>query len=157
VPRRERVLDAVLPGGEPVHRAVKVILVTARDSQHLAQRAGGGLPAQPAGDGQLGIRRDHLRDHHRGHQVPLPRRHRVDQLLQAQRPRRAQHRGDMPVRQAPGDLERALCRRGRRGLALQHRRQGVDLGLGPGRQVGQGAVPHLARLAVAFPQQHRGR
>ena len=62
-----------------------------------------------------------------------------------------------PSRQAPGDLERAPRGGGRGGLALQHPGQRVDLRLGPGRQVGQGAVLHLARLAVAFPQQHRRR
>ena len=132
VPRRERVLDLLLPGGEPVHRAVEVILVTARHAQHLAQGAGRGLSLQAAGDGQLGVRRDDLRDRHRGHQVPLPGGLRVDQLFQAQRPRRAQHRGDVPVRQAAGDLERALHGGGRGGLALEHPGQGVDLGLGPG-------------------------
>ena len=40
------------------------------------------------------------------HQIPLPRRHRVEQFVDAQRPRGAQHRRDMPVRQAAGDLER---------------------------------------------------
>ena len=157
VPGREGVLDLVLPGGQPVHRGVQVILITAAQAQDLAQRAGGGLLAQPAGDAQLGVRRDHLRDRHRGHQVPLPRRLGVDQLLQAQLARRAEHGGDVPVRQAAGDLERPLRRRGRRGLAFEHPRQGVDLGLGPGRQVGQGAVLDLARLAVAFAQQHGGR
>ena len=132
VPRRERVLDPVLPGGEPVHRGIQVILIAAAQAQDLAQGTGGGLLPQAAGDAQLGIRRDHLRDHHRGHQVPLPRRHGVDQLLQPQRPRRAEHRGDVPVRQAAGDLERARCGSGRRGLALEHRRQGINLGLGPG-------------------------
>ncbi len=39
-------------------------------AEDLAQRAGRGLIPQPAGDGQLGVRRDHLRDRHRGHQVP---------------------------------------------------------------------------------------
>jgi hypothetical protein len=157
VPGRERVLDLLLPGGEPVHRAVQVILVTARHPQHLAQRAGRGLGLQPAGDGQLGVRRDDLRHRHRGHQVPLPRRRRIEQLLQGQRPRGAQHRGDMPVRQAAGDLERALHGGGRRELAFQHPGQGLDLGLGPRLQVGQGAVLHLACLAVAFAQQYRGR
>jgi hypothetical protein len=63
------------------------------------------LAAQPAGDGQLGVRRDHLRDRHRGHQVPAPGRHRVDQLLQGQLAGRAQDGGDVAVRQAAGDLE----------------------------------------------------
>ena len=157
VPGRERVLDLLLPGGQPVHRAVEVILVAATQVQDLAQGAGGALLAQPAGDGQLGVRCDHLRDCHRGHQVPVPRWHRVDQLFQPQLARGAQHGGGVPVGQAAGDLEGALHGGGRRKLAFQHPRQGVDLRLGPGRQVGQGAVLDLARLAVAFPQQHRGR
>ena len=132
VPGRERVLDPVLPGGQPVHGGVQVILITAACAEGLAQRAGRGLGLQPAGDGQLGARRDHLRDRHRGHQVPLPRRRGVDQLLQPQVPQGAQHCGDVPVRQAPGDLERPLRGRSRRKLALQHPRQRVDLGLGPG-------------------------
>jgi hypothetical protein len=156
VPGRQRVLDLLLPGGEPVHRSIQAVLITAAQAQHLAQRAGRGRRLQPAGDGQLGVRRDHLRHRHRGHQIPLPGWHRVDQLLQPQRPRGAQHRGDVPVRQAAGDLECPLQRRGRR-LAFQYPRQGIDFRPGPGRQVGQGAVLDLARFPVAFAQQHRGR
>jgi len=131
VPGRQRILDAVLPGGQPVHRAIQVILVTAACAEDLAQGTGRGPGAQPAGDGQLGARRDHLRGRHRGHQVPLPRRYRVDQLFQPQLAQRAQHGGDVPVRQAAGDLERALQGGGGR-LAFQHPGQGVDLCLGPG-------------------------
>jgi len=76
--------------------------------------------------------RSYLRDRHRDHQVPLPGRHRVDQLIQAKSPRRAKHGGDVAVRQAAGDLERPVeGGRGRR-LALQHPGQRVELGLGPG-------------------------
>src|SRR5262249_1890398 len=39
----------------------------------------------------------------------------------------------------------------------QHPRQGVDLGLGPGRQVGQGPVLDLAGFPVALAQQDRRR
>jgi len=124
--------------------------------QDLAERAGRGLVAQPAGDGQLGVRRDHLCDHHRGRQVPAPGRRGVDQLLQAEGAHGAQHGGDVAVRQAAGDLERPVQVRGR-GLALEHPGQGVDLGLGPGRQVGQGPVLDLAVLAVAFAEQDGGR
>ena len=155
VPGRQRVLDLLLPGRQPVHRLVQVILIAAAHAEDLAQRAGGGLVPQPAGDGQLGVRRDHLRDRHRGHQVPVPGRHRVDQLLQAQLARRAQDGGDVAVRQAAGDLERPVQVRGGRRLAFQHPGQRVDLGLGPGRQVGQGPVLDLPGLAVAFPQQDR--
>ena len=61
------------------------------------------------------------------------------------------------MRQAAGDLERPVQAGGGRRLALQHPGQGLDLGLGPGRQVGQGAVLDLPGLAVAFPQQDGGR
>ena len=140
-----------------VHRRVQVILITRPQVQDLAQGGGRGLLPQPAGDGQLGVRRDHLRDRHRGDQVPVPGRHRVDELVEAQLAGRAQDGGDVAVRQAAGDLERLVQAGGGRRLALQHPGQRVDLGLGPGRQVGQGPVLDLAGLAVAFPQQDRGR
>jgi hypothetical protein len=157
VPGGQRVLDRLLPAVQVVHRRVQVILIAAAQVQDLAQRCGRGLAAQPAGDGQLGVRRDHLRGRHRGHQVPVPGRHRVDQLLQAQLAGRAEHGGDVAVRQAAGDLERLVEGGGGRRLAFQHPGQGLDLDLGPGRQVGQGPVLDLAVLAVAFPQQDRGR
>jgi hypothetical protein len=153
VPGGQRVLDRVLPGGQVIHRRVQVILVTRPQVQHLARGAGRGFLPEPAGDGQLGVRRDDLRDRHRGHQVPVPRRLGVDQLGQAQLAGRAQDGGDVAVRQAAGDLERPVETDGGRRLALEHPGQGVDLGVGPGRQVGQGAVLDLALFAVAFPQQ----
>ena len=87
----------------------------------------------------------------------MPGRRRVDELVEAQPAGRAQDGGDVAVRQAAGDLERLVEGGGGRRLALQYPGQGLDLGLGPGRQVGQGAVLDLAGLAVAFPQQDRGR
>ena len=155
VPGRERVLDLILPVVQVVHRRVQVILITRPQMQDLAQRTGRRLAAQPAGDRQLGVRCDHLRDRHRDHQVPLPGRLGVDQLVQAQLAGHAQDGGDVAMRQAAGDLERPV-ERGWRRLAFQYPGQRFDLGLGPGRQVGQGAVLDLAGLAVAFAQQDRG-
>jgi hypothetical protein len=68
---------------------------------------------------------------------------------------RAQHRDQVPVRQAPGDLGHALqpCR----GQAGQRPRQRLHHGLRPGRQVGHGPVLDLAAFPAAFPQQHRRR
>jgi hypothetical protein len=157
VPGRERVLDRVLPGAQVVHRCVQVILITGPQPEDLAGRGGRGFPPEPAGDGELGVRRDHLRGRHRDHQVPVPGRDRVDELVEAEPAGRAQDGGDVAVRQAAGDLERPVQVRGGRRLALQHPGQRVDLGLRPGRQVGQGPVLDLAGLAVAFPEQDRGR
>ena len=58
----------------------------------------------------------------------------------------------MPVRQAAGDLKR-LGQLQRRRLALERALQFLHLVLGPARQIGQGAVFHLAALAVALPQK----
>jgi hypothetical protein len=135
VPGRQRALDLLLPGSQPVHRRVQVIIIAAAQAQDLPQGAGSGLLAQPAGDRQLGIRLYHLRHRHGCDQVPVPGRLRVDQFLQPQLTQRSQHCGDVPVRQAAADLERALQPCGRQ--ALQRPRQRLDLGLGPGRQVGQ--------------------
>jgi hypothetical protein len=151
VPGGQRVLDRVLPVPQVAHRLIQVILIAAAQVQDLAQRAGRGLAAQPAGDGQLGVRRDHLRDRHRGRQVPVPGRHRVDQLFEAQLAGRAQDGGDVAVRQAAGDLERPVQVGGGRRLAFQHPGQRLDLGLGPGRQVGQGPGSSPCRLRGSFP------
>lgn len=67
----------------------------------LGGQCGGG-GAQPAPERQLGARIDHLHDQHRGHQIPVPRRGRVDEFLKAQLPCAAQHCRDMPMRQAAG-------------------------------------------------------
>ena len=119
MPGGQRVLDRVLPGGQVVHRRVEIILIAAAQAEDVAQGAGRGLFSQPAGDGQLGVRGDHLRDCHRGHQVPLPGRDRVDELVEAELAGRAQDGGDVAVRQAAGDLERPVQGDGR-GLALQY-------------------------------------
>jgi hypothetical protein len=156
MPGGQGVFDAFLTGQRPVHRRIQVVLITARDAEHRTQGAGGGLGAQPPRGGQLGVWGDHRRDHHGAHQIPPPRRRRVDQLGQPEPLGGAQHGGHMPVRQAAGDLERCGQVHLRR-QALEPPHQRVDLVLGPVRQVGQGAVLHLAALAVAFPQQDRRR
>src|SRR6185503_15349054 len=55
---------------------------------------------------QLGAGADHLRDQHCGHQITVARGRGIDELRQAESLRGAQHRRDMPVRQAAGDLKR---------------------------------------------------
>src|SRR5258705_4768809 len=47
------VFDAVLAGQRPVHRRIQVVLITTGHPEHLAQRAGGGLGAQPRANASL--------------------------------------------------------------------------------------------------------
>ena len=49
VPGRQAVLDPLLPGRQPVHRLIQVILIAAARAEDLAQGAGGGGVAQAAG------------------------------------------------------------------------------------------------------------
>ena len=156
MPGGQGVFDAFLAGQRPVHRRIQVVLITARHAEDLTQRTGGGLGAQPPRGGQLGVWGDHRRDQHGHHQIPPPRRRRVDQLGQPQSLRCGQHGGHMPVRQAAGDLER-LGQLQLRRQPFERPRQRIDLVLGPVRQVGQRAVLHLAALAVALPQKDRRR
>ena len=127
---RQGVFDGFFAVEHPVHRRVQVILIATGHRKQLAQGAGGGLGAQPARERQLGARIDHGRDQHRGHQIPSPRRARVDEFFDAQPPCAAQHRRDMPVRQAAGDLKR-LGWIGRRWQALERPLQFLNFVLGP--------------------------
>ena len=114
VPGRERVLDRLLPGRQPVHRLVQVILIAAARAEDLAQRAGSGGVRRPRAMASLEPGAITCATASRGHQVPVPGRRGVDQLVQAQLARRAQDGGDVAVRQAAGDLERPVQVRGGR-------------------------------------------
>ena len=152
MPCGQGVFDGLLAGQRPVHRRIQVILVAAATPSSWPSELVAVSVRSPRANASLEPGRDHLRHQHRAHQIALARRRRVDQLLDAQRPRGAQHRGHMPVRQAAGDLER-LAQIPLRRQPFERARQRIDLVLGPVRQVGQGAVFHLAALAVALPQQ----
>ena len=130
MPRGKGVFDAVFALKRPVHRRIQVVLITAGHPEHLAQRAGGGLATQPPGERQLRAGGNHLGHQHRGHQVAPPRRGRVNQFLDTEAACGAQHRRDMPVRQAAGDLER-LGKIPRRRQPFQGPGQRFDLVLGP--------------------------
>ena len=105
MPRGKGVFDAVFARQRPVHRRIQVVLITAGHPEQLAQRAGGGLGAQPPGDRQL-----------RAGPITWATSIAVTSRAAATGPGRsvrrsesacgAQHRRDMPVRQAAGDLKR---------------------------------------------------
>ena len=149
VPGRERVLDAALPGGQPVHRRVQVSLITAACAQHspselaavssrspraMASLESGAITCATA----IAVTRSRCRDG-------------AGSISSS----------SLSARTVPSTAATCPCGRLRAiskvpsaasgaSWPFQHPRQGVDLRLGPGRQVGQGAVLHFARLAVAF-------
>ena len=103
MPDGQRIFDALFTGQRPVHHLLQVVLITARDVEHLAQRAGGVLGAKPPRGGQLGVRGDHCRYHHGASQIPPQRIRWVDQLDQSQPFCGTQHCGHMPVPQPAVD------------------------------------------------------
>src|SRR6266704_2910792 len=126
-----------------------------RGTGHVIQHQGAAGQV-PGGQRVLDLLLPLLQVVHRRVQVILITRPQPEDLAQAQLAGRAEDGGDVAVRQAAGDLERPVQARGGRRLPLEHPGQGLDLGLGPGGQVGQGPVLDLPGLAVAFPQQDRG-
>ena len=149
VPAGEPGLDRVLPPFQPVHRRVDLV--------------GGGVPdaevgperhiAPPGDRGQLRARRDHPRHDQRQGQVPLPAG-RAEQRGQAEPAGHRVHRGDVPVRQRPGDGDRRLAGRDEH-LALQ---RGLDRVHDAVRQLGQvrqRLVPHCPAVAPGAAQQSR--
>ena len=157
MPCGQGVFDGVFAGQHPVHRRIQVVLITAGHPEHLPQRAGGGLGAQPARGGQLGARA----------RSPGPSAWRSPDPAAATAPGRSARRSPV-ARAVPSTAATCPCGRlrvisnasdssTRRRQPFERPRQRLDLVLGPVRQVGQGAVLHLAALAVAFPQQDRRR
>ncbi len=149
VARGELLLDRVLAREQPVHRRVQVVLVRVGHAEVRCQR--GGVP--PARGGQLRVRRDDARGHHRQHQLALARGLAAQQRREVQALHRQRHGVHMAVRGRADDLERLAQRH--EGLALQRAANDLDQRLGQMRQVAQRLVLDLAVLAVAAPQQVR--
>jgi hypothetical protein len=146
VPGGELLLDAVLPGGQPVHRGVDLIGGGARHAQVRAE--GHILP--PAGRGQLGSRAQDPRQHQRAGQVAV-RAGRAEQGREAELAGHRGHGGSVPVRERPGDLERGVGVD--EGLAGQHRADRGDRFGRQLRQVRQGFLADLAAVPERAAQQ----
>jgi hypothetical protein len=151
---RQRRLDLRLGLAQEIERAVEVVLAHLAQPQHRPQRVGRRGGVEVAGGRQLGRRCQHPRHDQRQRQGRQALRAPGQELGQAELPRQPEHRGDMAMGQRAQDLQ--PLRRRPQALALEHPLQGLDLGLGPARQVGKGAGPHLAALAPALAQQDGG-
>jgi hypothetical protein len=101
----ERAFDGILAAEQPIHRGVDLIGGRAGHPQISAQSAIG----PPAQGGQLACRPHHPGDDQGQHQITRPARL-AQQRGQAQLVCHRRHRGDMPVRQRPGDAELATGR-----------------------------------------------
>ena len=147
MPARERFFDPLLAGEQPVHRAEQLGLVDLAEVELVGERAMREAPGQR----QLGARRDQQLADHRDDQVALAAALPADQSLQIEPAQRAQHRGDVPVRQRAFDLEVLI--EVDQHPSGEHRPDRLDDGQRQVREVAQVLVADLAALAVGAPQQ----
>ena len=103
VPGGEGVLDARLPGGQRVHRRIQVIFIAAAEAEDLAQGAGR-VSFRSRGDRQLGSGAITCATTIATTRSPCHNGSGSISSLQPQGPQRAEHGGDVAVRQAAGDL-----------------------------------------------------
>ena len=93
MPRRELLLDLVLPFEQPVHRRVQIVLAAPSRSSSLRQRR---VLPRPL-SGELARGREDARGDHGDHEVALPRRPRGDELVEAELLHGEQHGLDVAV------------------------------------------------------------
>jgi hypothetical protein len=101
VPRGKLLLDRTLAGQQPVHGPIQLVLVGVGYREFLGER--GRVP--PAGSGELGVRRQHPRGHHRTNEIALTARPSANEPRKAE-PLHGYTKGyDMTVRPRGNRLE----------------------------------------------------
>ena len=156
----ERGLDRALALVQPIERGVEFALVDLAQAQFDAQARGGRGRIERLGGGELGGRRDDAADDHRHHQIARPVGFAAvlgpEQAVQADSAGRAQHGGDMAVRQRALDRE-GLLTGGDHDAALQDAAQALDVLGRPMGQIEQRALADGFPVPIALAQQDGGR
>ena len=143
-------LDRGLAREQPIHRAIQIVLVGLHHRE--LRRECRAVP--PARGGELGMRGEHPRGHHRTDQITLGRGARADQAGKTQPLHGYTNCLHVPVRARGHHLEE-FCGRGER-FAAQNRANGKDLLLGERRQISQRPFAYARALAEGFAQQIGG-
>jgi len=139
--RSELLFDCPLTFEQPVHRRVQIVLVGIGDLELFGQ--GGGVP--PAGGGELGMRGDDARGHHRAYQIALAAPTRGHEPLEAESLHGYTHGFDVAMRSRGNRLEEFVD--GVKLLSAQDRADGEDLLVGQRGEVGEGALSDFAAFA----------
>ena len=152
----ERLFDVRLRRLQPVQCLVEFVGVDFTKTEQGAERVRGGGIAELTRGGELGGRFDDPGNDHGRDQPRLTVGASGQDPLEANLAQCAECGRDVAIRQGALDLEALGHRRPHR-LVGKNPAQGVDLGLRPSGQVGQGAALDLALFAIALAQQHGGR
>ncbi len=155
-------LNACLPGQQPVHGSVKLVFV--RVLGHGALLGQGGIEravTQGARGCQLGAREENAGGDHRHAQGTLGAVFGAQQAGHVQLLHGAQDGGDMAVGKRADDLEGAgPSRSGQFGVLapeLKQRAESFEKVVGPLGKVRQGAVADFSGVAKGLPQEDAGR
>ena len=145
-------LDRRLAHREPVQSAVEFVLVDHAEAELLAQAGAGGVRRQCPGGGELGARIEQAADDESQHQVATAVALGAEQTIEANLARRAERRGDMPMRQRADNGDGLPVRRDN-GAAFEQHLEAGDTILRPVRKVQQSALLDPAGFAVTLTQQ----
>jgi len=152
----ERLLDRLLALAEPVDGGIEFILVDRTKAENVAEAGRRGGRIEHAGGGQLGGRRNQAGHDHGDDEIAEAVAGGTEDAIEADVAQRAEHGGDMAVRQgAPHDDALPVGRRG--GAALEQCAQSLDELARPIREIGDGALLDLCAIPIALAQQDRGR
>ena len=108
----QRGLDRRLAGQQPVERGIQLLLVDWPQAEHRAQAGGGGGRIERLGGRQLRGRGEDPADDQRHDQIAAAVALGAEQAVETDLAQRAEHGGDMAVRQRAGDGQGLLRRPG---------------------------------------------
>ena len=152
----QRGLDGGLALQQPVQCGVEFVLVDIAEAEHFAEAAGGGGGRERPRGGEFCCRLEDASDQHGEHEIAVAIAVGAQDAVEPDLAGGTECGSDMAVRQATDDGE-GVALGGDDGATLEHAAQPFDVGGGPVRQVAQGALTHLAALAIALAQQDGGR
>ena len=152
----QRGLDGGLALQQPVQCGVEFVLVDIAEAEHFAEAAGGGGGRERPRGGEFCCRLEDASDQHGEHEIAVAIAVGAEDAVEPDLAGGTECGSDMAVRQATDDGE-GVALGGDDGATLEHAAQPFDVGGGPVRQVAQGALTHLAALAIALAQQDGGR
>jgi len=110
-----------------------------------------------ASGSQFGGRIKDASDNHGDDQIALAAGMRVEEGFQLELAQGAEDGGDVTVGKRTDDVEVVWGKRADEGVASENLAESFDLGGGPVRQVGEGAVVNLPTLAKGLAEENGGR
>jgi hypothetical protein len=123
--------------------------------ERLGQGAGGSLLLQAAGSSQLGTRIEDAGGNESADEIALGAMSTREQIVQAEMTKGSEDSGDMAMRKGSKDLKGLLA--SNQIFAFQEAAQEIDLSVGPGGNIGEGALVDLGADPDGFAEEDSRR